>query len=318
MFKNSLFLSGCHQVSFSATGRRFGIDTDISCLPRDSSIPVTGNTLIARFTTGDDRISFSICSDTVSYIRCLSKFWVPGPTYVIFSTASIPLRTPLAATADTPAASLSYQESLDAMTAVVFGDRTAGRPCGGFFRNCFNWLVPPISDPLIFWPPPPNVPKFDTEGTNVYENFYLATDAQPLQNSLVGVFVLRAGLREVIPRSRLQEVALSFTSITNELGEAIQLPNDSPDINDKTQASPSQYLANIAVSSIPIIDLADFCSESSYDNLQGFINSELELILNSDSLVTIEFHKVCFLFFEKGGGGGEGGEKEEGYYFIFY
>eukprot|EP00008_Paramoeba_atlantica_P010747 CAMPEP_0201480978 /NCGR_PEP_ID=MMETSP0151_2-20130828/5324_1 /ASSEMBLY_ACC=CAM_ASM_000257 /TAXON_ID=200890 /ORGANISM="Paramoeba atlantica, Strain 621/1 / CCAP 1560/9" /LENGTH=1727 /DNA_ID=CAMNT_0047862983 /DNA_START=164 /DNA_END=5347 /DNA_ORIENTATION=+ len=285
--------AGCHQVSFAATQTRFGADTDLICIPKDISATVggTGNSLIARLTTGDDRVTFSVCSENVSYVRCYSSFWVPGPVYIIFSTAAIPHQTPLTSSATTPAASISYQEGLSAMAVTVFGDRTAGRRCAGYFRGCYNWVVPAISDPLIFWPPPSDIPKIDTEGTNVYGNYFNATNAQPLEKTLIGVFALRAGTTDVIPRSRLSEASVALMSVTNNLGEPPQLPNNAFDVNEKTQASASQYLPTISLASFPIVNLADLCNETNYDNLQNVIDSELELILASDSLVTIEFHK---------------------------
>ena len=308
-------VTGCHQVSFAVVATVPDPDPESFCLPRDTSSPISfDNALAARWTRGDDRVSFSMCSDTVSYVRCSVLFWVPGPISVIFSTVSIPLQTPLTPTANTPSASFSYQQSLTAMSPLAFGDKTVGRVCADFFGGCYNWLVPPISDPLIFWPPPSQLPKFDNEGTNVYGDYYKAMNAQPLDKTLIGVFILTVGTREIIPRSRLNEVSMALTYITNELGEAPQLPNNAPDGNEKTQASPSQYLPTISLESFPVVNLADLCDETNYDNLQNVVNSELEQILASDSLETIEFHKVCFLFFFKTKRGElkERGEKERG------
>ena len=161
---------GCHQVSFAATELEFGGDPDMYCLPRDPTRRTESeNSIMRRWTTGGDRLTFSMCSDIVSYVRCSVRFWVPGPSSVIFSTVSIPLRTPLVPSVETTAASLSYQEGLGSMSAQIFGE--TGTSCADYFGSCDVWTVPPISDPLIFWPPPAQLPKFDTLGTNVYQNY---------------------------------------------------------------------------------------------------------------------------------------------------
>ena len=214
---------------------------------------------------------------------------------MIFSTVSVPIRTPLTPTADTPAASFSYQQSLSAITSSLLGKYNL--PCADFYLYCYSWAVPSLSDPLIFWPPPSQLPKFDKEGTNLFEDYFNAMNAQPLEKTVTGVFVLKVGTRELIPRSELNEVSVVLTYITNEFGETPQLPNNSPDANEKTQASPSQYLPTISLESFPVVNLADLCNSTNYDNLQNIVSSELEQILDADSLETIEFHKVYFFFF---------------------
>ena len=284
---------GCHQISFAATELVSSIDPDIYCLPRNTnSLLQFDNALIGRWTTGGDRLTFSLCSDIVSYVRCAVQFWVPGRTSVIFSTAPILVQTPVTPTADTPAASISYQQSLGSMAPAIFGE--TGTSCSDFFGGCTYWTVPPISDPLIFWPPPAQLPKFDMLGTNVYHNYFEATNAQPLQRTYIGVIALTAGTTEVFSRSRLNEMSVALISLTNELGEAPVLPDDAFDLNEKTQTSPSFYLPTISLSSFPVVDLAELCDETSYQTLQSVVNDELTTILETDSLELIEFHKVCF------------------------
>ena len=298
---------GCYQVSFAATELEFGGDPDIFCLPRDPRVAIeNGNSLIQRWTTGGDRLTFSMCSDAVSYVRCSVQFWVPGPSSVLFSTVGIPFRTPLLPSVNTAATSLSYQESLGSMGAQIFGDATTGTSCADYFAGCNVWTVPPISDPLIFWPPPSELPKFDLFGTNVYQNYFKAMSAQPLQRTFIGVIALTVGTTKVFPRSQLGDISVALTYVTNQFGEAPVLPNNAFDLNEKGPASPSVYLSTISLSSFPVIDLAKLCDETSYETLQNVVNGELTEILATDLLEPIEFHKVCcdlitqfFFYFEK-------------------
>ena len=290
-FFSCLFFAGCHQVSFATTALEVDPDPDVYCLPRDTESAVLfDNSILARWTFGDDRTTFSVCSDSVSYVRCSVQFWVPGPTSVIFSTVSIPFRTPLTPTVNTPSVGRVSQEGLTAMSSVLFGE--SGLSCADFYSDCFDWIVPPISDPLIFWPPPSQLPKFDTLGTNVFRNYFEATNAQPLEKTLIGVFALTAGSTEVYSRSRLDKVSIALTFVTNELGETPALLNNAPDLHPKTQSSPSGYLSTISFDSFPVVDLAGLCDETSYEALQTIVNEELAEILDSESLDSTEFHKV--------------------------
>ena len=294
----SLFvLAGCHQVSFSGTLEEKGPFVDIHCMPKDTNqITFLSNSLISRYSRGENRVSFSMCSDVVSYVRCGITFWNPGRTHVIFSTVSIPLLIPLAPpSANTPSASFSYQEALSAMSPALFG--IPGMNCGDFFPAvCRAWMVPSTSDPLIFWPPSPQLPKFGTEGINVYEQYYNAIGAQPLKNTLTAVILLAIDSSVVFPRNQLEQVSLALLSITNELGEVPELPNNAFDLNEKTPASPSQYLATIPLSSFTQINLSELCDQTRYERLQIIVNDELSEVLESDSLETIQFYKVCCFF----------------------
>ena len=284
---------GCHQVSFAATELEFGGNPDMYCLPRDPTQQTeAGNSIMQRWTTGGDHLTFSMCSDDLSYIRCSVRFWVPGPSSVIFSTISIPFRTPLVPAVDTAATSLSYQKGLGSMSAQIFG--VTGTSCADYFLSCDVWTVPPISDPLIFWPPPAQLPRFDMLRTNVYQNYFEATNAQPLQRTFIGVIALTAGPIEVFPRSQLNDISVALTYVTNELGKTPTLPNNAFDVNEKGSASASAYLSTISLSSFPVVDLSELCDETSYQTLQSVVNDELAIILETDSLETIEFHKVCF------------------------
>ena len=253
--------------------------------------------MITRITTGDDRFTFSVCSEDVSYLRCAAQFWVPGPSSLIFSTVSIPYRVPLAPTTTTPSAGITYQEGITAVSSGIFG--IGSSPCSDFNSVCKEWIVPPISDPLIFWPPPPQIPKIDTENTNVYQDYFDATNAQPLDNTLIIVLTLKAGTQVIYERSELDKVAMAIMYVTNEFGEPPLLPNNAIDLNEKTQASPSQYLSTISLSSFPVVNLAELCDQTSYDTLQNVVNSQLTEILESDSPQTIEFHKVCLFIYLK-------------------
>ena len=288
--------TGCHEISFASVGTEHAVDTDVFCAPRRLRTRVSfSNNLIGRTTLGDDRLSFSMCSDNVSYVRCAVRFIVPGPTSIIFSTVSIPYRTPLTPTVNTPSTGISSQEGLAAFSSAIYGD--TGRACTDFYTSCRDWIVPPSSDPLIFWPPPAEIPKFDTENTNVYAEYFNATSAQPLEKTLTAVIVLAVGTQRYYSPSELDEVSLSLLFVTNELGETPQLPNDAPDLNaEQTQASPNLYLSTISLASFPELDLADLCNETRYQALQNVVDTELTTILNTDSLDTIQFHKVFFFF----------------------
>ena len=165
-----------------------------------------------------------MCSDVVSYVRCSSTFWSPGRTHVIFSTVSIPLSIPLALpSANTPSASFSYQEALTAISPALFGISTPN--CGDFFFGfCTSWLVPSISDPLIFWPPSAQLPRFDTQETNVYEQYFDALAPQPLKNTLTFVLILSVDSSVVFPRNQLELISLTFMALTNEFGEGPGAP----------------------------------------------------------------------------------------------
>ena len=294
--RNNGILAGCHQVSFAAIEMEFGGDPDLYCIRSDTSGRVeVGNSLMRRWTTGGDRVTFSMCSDDVSYVHCSVRFWVPGPSSVIFSTISIPFRTPLTPTANTASASISYQQSLGAMTAQIFGE--IGEGCGDFFAGCNSWTVPPISDPLIFWPPPPQLPRFDMLGNNIFGDFFELANVQPLPRTFIGVIVLSTAATEVIPRSRLNDISVAFIYVTNELGEPPVLPNNAFDLHEKTPSSASTFLSTISLSEFPVLDLAKLCDETSYDSLQNVVDEELAVILETDSLETIEFHKVFFFLF---------------------
>ena len=251
---------------------------------------------MSRWTLGGNRAYFSMCSDVVSYVRCSVTFWIPSVANIIFSTVSIPQRLPLDPSANTPATSFSYQASLNAMTPAEYG--TQGNTCGGFFPAfCGFWMVPSLSDPLIFWPPPPQLPKFDTQGINIYGKYYNATSAQPLKRTLTGVIVLvGGGVGLVFSRQQLEHLSITLLHVTNELGEPPMLPDDAHDSNEKTASSPSRFLPTIALSSFHEVDLSELCNPTSYNQLQSVVNDELTQILESDSLETIEFHKVCFFF----------------------
>ena len=147
-----------------------------------------------------------MCTDEISYVRCAANFWFPGSVSVIFSTVSFPHQTPLAPSEDTPAVSITYQEGLTAVAPVIFGQ--AGTTCSDFYSSCYSWIVPPISDPLIFWPPSSQLPKIDTESTNVYRFYYDAMKLHPLDKSLIAVIVLSTEEQVVFPRSRLDELSL--------------------------------------------------------------------------------------------------------------
>ena len=163
-----------------------------------------------------------MCSDTVSYVRCSAQYFSTWPAKLIFSTVAIPFRIPLTPTVDTPAVSVTSQEGLSAVAPAFFGQ--IGIPCADLVWGCSHWIVPPLADPLIFWPPSSQFEKFDTLGTNVYEEYFVASNAQPLEKTVTGVFVLSNELLEGFPRSQLDEASIVLLFITNELGEAPVLP----------------------------------------------------------------------------------------------
>ena len=74
------------------------------------------------------------------------------------------------------------------------------------------------------------------------------------------------------------------------------LPNNGFDLNEKTAASPSQYLPTIAVSSFPQVDRSELCDQTNYDRAQTLVDDQLAEVLESESLEAIEFHKVCCFF----------------------
>ena len=294
-FWNPSSFLGCHEVTFAATGTESSLvaDVDIFCLPRDITTTVRSrNSLHGRWTFGDDRLGFSMCSNNVSYLRCSARFWVPGPTAIIFSTVSIPLRTPLIASANTPASGFTSQEGLTAITFSIFG--VLGPLCADIYHACRNWIVPAITDPLIFWPPPSQVPRFDIK-TNVYGEYFNATGAQPLPRTVIGVVLLTVGAFELFPLSQLNNISMSFLSVTNELGEIPMLPNNAVDLTEsQSQASASLYMSTISLSSFPRVDLSDLCNETRYNVLQSVVTSEIEEVLGSDSLEEIQHHTVFF------------------------
>ena len=237
-------VTGCHHVSFTTTVPRTKVEAAPHCLPKDINSPLfLTNSLMTRWSLQDARLSFSVCSDVVSYVRCATTWFIPGLTHTIFSTVAIPLSIPLAPNANTPAASFSYQDALNALAPAVYGERKV--VCGGFFPGfCGDWMVPSLVDPLIFWPPSPQLPKLDTEGINVYGEYYNATDAQPLERSLTIVIVMKSGPTEFFSRDQLDQMSLSVLFVTNELGESPELIDNSFDANEKTSASPQSILAN--------------------------------------------------------------------------
>ena len=180
------------------------------------------------------------------------------------------------------------------MTAMMFGD-TESNPCADFFSRCSSWVVPSISDPLIFWPPPSQLPKFDTEGNDIYQLYSGLANIQPLKNTITLPIALRVANQDIFDRSRINDLSVAALFLTNEAGEHVQLPNDAPDNDQKTKASPSLYLSTISLPTLTEINIAGLCDETAYDNLQNLINDELSVILDSNSLTTIEFHKV-FIF----------------------
>ena len=281
-------LAGCHQVSF-ATIAKASFIAAFYCHSKDPNIAMTfTNSVFSRWTLGENRMTFSMCSDTVSYVRCAMTFWIPGLTHVIFSTVSIPGSIPLDPNANTAAASFTYQEALTAIVPSAFGIGPHGM-CGDFgSRLCRHWMVPSLSDPLIFWPPPPQLPWLDT-GTNVYGEYYNNSGVAPLKNTVTTVIVMAAEGITYFSRDQLDQISLTLLYITNELGEPPVLPNS------QSALFASQYLPTITMSSFPQIDLSELCNQTSYDRLQSVVNNELTEILESISLETIEFHKVrCF------------------------
>ena len=186
---------------------------------------------------------------------------------------------------------------MSAVAAVIHGQ--AGTGCSDFLGICNFWQVPSISDPLVFWPPSPELPKIH-DIDNVYKEYFLSTDAQPLEKTLTLVVVLTSGSEVIYTRDQFDQIALSFNFITNELGETPNLPSNSPDLNEKTPHSPSVYLPSIVLSDFldDEIDITKLCDHESYEQIQDIVKDQIERTLATDSLTDIEFHKVCnFLFF---------------------
>ena len=280
------------------TGLENSVDPDLFCLPKDTSATVSlGNSILTRWSFGTDRVTFPLCANDVSYVRCSLRFWFAGPASIVFSTVAQPVMTPLTPNANTPSASLTFQEGLTAFSSTRFGV-VESLPCADFFYGCSDWIVPPISDPLVLWPPAAHLPRFDID-RNVYGEYYNATNAQPLKNTMIGVIGLVVGSTVIYPRDQLDEIAVVLVFITNELGEVPILPNNVIDLNPKTQASPSQYLPTISLSSFDEVDLSTKCNQKSYNQLQGYVNEQVAEIFDSGSLEEIEFHKVCIFFLLK-------------------
>ena len=178
------------------------------------------------------------------------------------------------------------------MNVGVFGTRKGG--CY-FNSECKVVLVPPLSDPLIYWPPRLGT-LMDSQNTDLFQLYYDETDVQLLKKTLVAVIPLTVEKDVYFDLSDLDDYSLILSKITNELGESPLLPNDGPDLNDKTQASPSSYLSSISLSSFPV-DQKSVCDKTNYDTLNDLTKLVLEDVQNTTSFPSLQFHNVFLFFF---------------------
>ena len=162
--------------------------------------------------------------------------------------------------------------------------------------ECKLTIVPPLSDPLIHWPPRMTILS-DTHSTDLYGLYYNETNVHLLKKTLVGVIPLTVEKVVYFDRSELDDFSVILSYITNELGEPPLLPNNGLDFSNKThKASSSTYLPTISFSSFTL-DHGPLCNKTNYDSLNDLVKLELARVQNTSSLNFLQFHKVSYFFF---------------------
>jgi len=100
-----------------------------------------------------------------------------------FSLISFPkvVRTPISAAV--PHSSLTFQDGLGAAMAVVFG--ADSYTCMDSYQFCFNWIVPPLTDPLLLYPPNPRWTGLTDVTSDFQEVFISSGLSEPTGNGNV-------------------------------------------------------------------------------------------------------------------------------------
>jgi len=170
----------------------------------------------------DEYLVFSFCSENVTYAFCSLYISASSPGFhVMFSTMSEVyfrpffssekwngnlffsffskvVRTPISS--QVPHSSLSFQDGLSAMMAVGFGKTSF--TCKDAFHYCFEWIVPPLTDPLMLFPPNPRWTGLSDVTEDFQETFISSGLSEQSGNGNVFLFVFGIMLDNVAAVSK--------------------------------------------------------------------------------------------------------------------
>jgi len=108
------------------------------------------------------------------------------------------VRTPISS--DVPHTSLTSQDGIGAAMAIVFGNDVY--TCMDIYQYCYNWIVPPLTDPLLFFPPSPRWTGLTDVTADFQEKFVSSGLSQPTGNGNILYFVFAFSIENSSPITR--------------------------------------------------------------------------------------------------------------------
>jgi hypothetical protein len=187
--------------------------------------------------------------------------------------------------------------------AGMFPIGSESNPCADNWLDCYNWVVFPGSDPMVFWPPPSSIEKFSIPFSSTpLERALSLNITTPLSNTLTIVQGLRVGSTvNYDVETFFQSAVLVINNFCGVTGLPISDTNQKSGVLDSfasgdlelQRKSSSSYLFSIPVNQLNFVeDIASLCRYSDFTKVETLVIEDLDAILNASFIVEVQPHRV--------------------------